>query len=233
MPAGSPTRLGESSRLRLKIDLAMPVLRAAGRRFLDHPQPRAAYREYLFAAHAVVRASVPLMETALARARTTAADDPDCARLATYLAEHIVEEADHDEWVLEDLEVLGVDRPSVLARTPSPAVATLVGAQYYWIQHAHPVALLGYMAVLEGSPPSPAVVAHLVERTGYDPRAFRALREHSVVDEHHGDEVFALIDELSAGPSRTTLLGLSGLHTVAAMAAVMDEIVDRASAVGG
>ena len=34
-------------------------------------------------------------------------------------------------------------------------VATLVGAQYYWLRHVHPVSLLGHMAVMEGySPPA-------------------------------------------------------------------------------
>jgi len=41
-----------------------------------------------------------------------------------------------------------------------------VGAQYYWIHHFHPVALLGYIAVLEGRPPSPTLVEELIERTG-------------------------------------------------------------------
>ena len=217
----------------MKIELAMPVLRAAGRRLLEHPDPGAAYLEYLVTSHAVVRASVPLMETALARSRALASDDPACGPLAGYLAEHIVEETDHDEWILEDLAVLGVDRATVLARPPSPAVATLVGAQYYWIQHSHPAALVGYMAVLEGSPPSPTAVGQLVERTGFDRRAFRALEEHSVVDERHGDEVFALVDEMSPTPVLSSLLGLSGMHTVAAMAAVMEEIGERARPVAG
>ena len=29
---------------------------------------------------------------------------------------------------------------------PSPAVAALVGSQYYWLLHHHPVALLGFVA---------------------------------------------------------------------------------------
>ena len=206
----------------------MPALQNVGRRFLEHPDPGAVYREYLVTSHAVVRASVPLMETALARAESMASDDPTCGRLVSYLAEHIVEETDHDVWILEDLDVIGVDRDSVLARPPSHEVATLVGAQYYWIQHYHPAALLGYMAVLEGSPPSPAMVDRLAERTGFDRQAFRALQEHAVVDARHGDEVFALVDELDLGPPVSTVLGLSGMHTVGAMTSVMEEIVERA-----
>ena len=36
--------------------------------------------------------------------------------------------------------------------------AALVGAQYYWIRHVHPVALLGYVMLLEGYPPSAGTV---------------------------------------------------------------------------
>jgi hypothetical protein len=223
-----PAPCSEGARLRIKIELVMPALRSASHRFLAHPDSGAAYREYLITAHAVVRASVPLMEAALARAGSMASDDPVCARLVDYLPEHILEEADHDTWILEDLDAIGVERDSVLARPPSQAVAALVGPQYYWIHHYHPVALLGYMAVLEGQPPSPAMVEGLIQRTGLDRRAFRAILEHAVVDQSHGHELFDLVDELPLRPSLSAVLGLSGMHTVGAMAALMDEIVERA-----
>jgi hypothetical protein len=224
----APARCSEGARLRVKIELAMPALHAAGQRFLMHSNPCPAYREYLITAHAVVRASVPLMEAALARAESMSSDDPVCGRLLSYLPEHIREETQHDAWILEDLEWLGVERSSVLCRPPSNGVAALVGAQYYWIYHYHPVTLLGYMAVLEGKPPSPTMVERLIERTGWDRRAFKTILEHAVVDQSHGDEVFALVDELALSAPLSTVLGLSGVHTVAAMAAVIDEIVERA-----
>ena len=51
-------------------------------------------------------------------------------------------------------------------RPPSPTVAALVGAQYYWIEHVHPVGLLGYVLLLEGWPPTPETVEELRRRTG-------------------------------------------------------------------
>ena len=39
---------------------------------------------------------------------------------------------------------------------PPPSVAGLVGSQYYWILHHHPVAFLGYVALMEGYPPTPS-----------------------------------------------------------------------------
>jgi len=205
----------------------MPALAAGSHRLSSHAHPGCAYREYLITSHAIVRASVPLMEAAFARAQCLAGDDPVSARLVSYLPEHIVEETDHDSWLLEDLESIAVDRSTVLDRPPSPRIAALVGAQYYWIHHYHPAALLGYMAVLEGTPPSLTAVEQMIERTGFDRRAFRTLIEHADIDKHHGDEVFGVIDELELTTQQSTLLGLSAMHTVVAIAAVIDEVVDR------
>jgi Iron-containing redox enzyme len=216
-----------ASRLRRKIELVMPALRAASHRFLTYPRPDMAYREYLVTSHAVVRASVPLMEAALARAQSMAHDDPVSARLVGYLPEHILEEVDHDAWILEDLKLIGVDRSSVLERPPSHRVAALVGAQYYWIYHYHPAALLGYMAVLEGSPPSLTSIEQLIERTSFDRRAFRTILEHAVIDNCHGEDLFRLVDELALSAPLSNLLGLSSMHTVVAMAAVIDEFIGR------
>lgn len=201
-----------------------PALSAAGHRFFAHPDVGALYPAYLCASHAVVRASVPLMQAAVGSA--PAAGDAVAEPLVRYLERHIVEEASHDEWLLTDLEALGIDRSTVLARPPSPAVAALVGAQYYWIRHYHPIALLGYMAVLEGSPPTPEQVELLIRRTGLPRRAFRTLIEHAELDPGHGDEIFGLLDELRPGEDHSTVVGTSAMHTVAALAAVIDGVVD-------
>jgi hypothetical protein len=66
-----------------------------------------------------------------------------------YLERHIEEERHHDEWTLDDLAAVGIEPAQTLAIRPTANVAALVGAQYYWILHHHPVALLGYMATLE------------------------------------------------------------------------------------
>ena len=75
--------------------------------------------------------------------------------------------------------MLGRPRSDVLARPPSPTVAALVGSQYYWIFHFHPVALLGYIAVLEGYPPSMAMIDQLEAGTGYPREAFRTMIAHA------------------------------------------------------
>ena len=123
-------------------------------------------------------------------------NDPLAAPLARYLEEHVDEELGHDETLLDDLELLGVDRASVLARMPSPAVAALVGSQYYWILHYHPVAFLGYVALMEGYPPTPELIDELIERTGFPRDAFRTYVEHAELDPGHRDHLDRTIDSL-------------------------------------
>jgi len=216
----------ESDRLRRKIELLLPELSRAGRRFVDHPRVRDLYPEYLVHMHWIVRASVPLMEAGRAQGSTIAASDATAARLAVYFEEHIEEELRHDEWLLEDLEALGWDRTTVLERVPSPTVAGVVGAQYYWIFHYHPVALLGYSMLLEGYPPGPEDVDLLITKTGYGPDAFRTMRGHAELDPGHADELAATIDGLGLTPGQSAVLGLSAMSTAHGLARVLDELVD-------
>ena len=54
-------------------------------------------------------------------------------------------------------------------RRPAPDThgrVGVVGAQYYWILHYHPVALLGWIGLLEGYPPAPEMLDELMARTG-------------------------------------------------------------------
>jgi hypothetical protein len=174
--------------------------------------------------HGVVRASVPLMETALTIARTLPGD-PVAALLADYLEGHIPEEREHDEWLLGDLEFLGMPRDHVLSRLPSPTVAALVGSQYYWIRHVHPVALLGYILLLEGYPPTPRDVDRMQRSTGYGPEAFRTVRLHADLDPHHGDELDDVLDSLPLTEQQRTLLGLSALTSVQLISRAQQELL--------
>jgi hypothetical protein len=224
---GQITAPGRSDSLRRKIRPVLSLLVAASHRICSHPCAREVYPEYLRVSHGILRASVPLMETGRDRALLLAEHDAIAAGVAEYLEHHIGEELDHDEWLLDDLEVLGIDRSTVLARPPAPSVAALVGAQYYWILHYHPVALLGYIAILEGYPPSMAMIDGLAGRTGYDRNAFRTLIAHSELDPGHGDELDELIDRLPLTPDQAGVVRLSAISTVRLIAAVFDEVADE------
>jgi hypothetical protein len=203
-----------SEHLRRKIALVLPKLDEAIRSLRCPDKAAELYPEHLFLLHTMMRASVPLMEAALARSRANSVWDPVAAQLVTYLNSHIPEEVNHDTWVLEDLEVLGVDRATVLRRSPSPIVAALVGAQYYWIHHYHPVALLGYMEVCEGYPPTDELVEELRLLTGFPGNAFRALFRHARLDPYHCRDLHSVMDALPLESWQSTLIGVSALQTV-------------------
>lgn len=142
----------ESSLLQLKLDHAVPALESASRRAWDRPDADR-FREYLAVCHMATRATVPLLEFAVAECRARPATDGVAARLVSYYLAQIEEERGHDAALLDDFTAAGGDPSALLRRVPRPEIAALVGAQYYWVRHSHPVALVGHMAVLEGYPP--------------------------------------------------------------------------------
>jgi hypothetical protein len=170
---------------------------------------------------------VPLTEAALARSRELPNDDPLAAPLATYLEEHVDEELHHDETLLGDLEVLGIDRGVVAERMPSPAVASLVGSQYYWILHYHPVTFLGYVALMEGYPPTLELIETLLARTGYPREAFRTYIEHAELDPGHRDRLDRTIDSLPLDASHEAALGVSAISTAGMAARSLEEILGQ------
>ena len=222
------TVTGESARLRRKLEVLLPLLVESGRRLWEHPRIRELYPDYLVTMHGVIRASVPLMERALDGSRELADRDAAAAGLAAYLEHHVDEERGHDDWLLEDLAALGRSREEVLAVPPSSAVAALVGAQYYWIEHYHPVALLGYIGLLEGYPPTIADVAALMERTGYPREAFRTVIRHAELDPLHRDDFDEALDGLPLTSEQSTLVAVSGLYTVQAFTRVFDDVLEQA-----
>jgi hypothetical protein len=110
-------------------------------------------------------------------------------RLAEYYRSHADEERDHAQWFREDLESVG----RAPAELPDQLAMGMAGSQYYLLKHAHPVALLGYMAVLEGDP-TPIEVVQSLEHA-YGEQLLRCVRYHAVNDLEHRKELFAVIDD--------------------------------------
>ncbi|MFJ5631942.1 iron-containing redox enzyme family protein [Streptomyces goshikiensis] len=193
--------------LRTKLTPTTTALTAATAALWRPDGLRQRYLRYLAAMHPLVRASVPLLERAAERCAEL--DDPGARRLAAYYTRHAEEERDHDTWLLEDLAAAGGGPAAV----PHPVVVELAGAQYYRIEHEHPVTLLGYMAVLEGNAPGPRLADRLAEATGLPDGAFRTVREHAELDGGHLDDLHRVLDELAPAPARQTAVSVSALHT--------------------
>jgi hypothetical protein len=220
--------LSNSRRLRQQIERVLPVVSTPINELVMHPQFRELYPEFLITVHQMVRATVPLMRTALKRCRELEDADPVAAAMATYFEQHIKEELHHDEWLLEDLEFLEVPRAEVLRRMPSSAVASMIGGHYYWIHHHHPVAKLGQIAVQEGYPPAVETIDLMVERTGYARPAFRTLEKHCHLDTHHRDDFDAALDRMPLTEEHHAILEVSAMHTARMAAKAYREVLARA-----
>jgi hypothetical protein len=210
--------------LRTVLGLVGPALRASAAALWRPEGLAARYQRYLVTMHEVVRASVPLLSLALHRC----ADADPADRIAPLLRErlpvHIAEERHHDEWLLRDMAVAGLDPAAEIARPPSELVAALVGAQYYWISHYHPVCLLGYVAVLESNAPSPRLAGFLAAGTGLPAAAFHTVHHHAEVDAGHSTAIFDLLDRLDLDQAQRLAVRTSALHTARTLIDLFDTL---------
>lgn len=137
----------------------------------------AVFRENLRFMYHFMVASERLLIEAIAEAE---------GELHAYFVAHLEEERGHHVWLADDLD--GDVGPM------NWHSAQIAGTQYYLIKHIHPAALLGYMAMLEGSPLPLMLVEELEALHG--PRVMRTVRYHAEHDVDHGADVFAMIARL-------------------------------------
>jgi hypothetical protein len=208
-----------------RIRLAEGRLFSASNLFWTHPDLAYILPQFLIQLHRVMQSGIKLMRTAKDCALALP-DDPVAAQTAAYLQMHIEEEKDHDQWLLSDIESLGIDPADVLRATPFPAVVSLIGAQYFWMFHMHPVAILGYLIVLEGYPPLVHQLEQIRRNTGLPATAFRCLRSHAEDDPEHIDTLNRTLDNMPLTPDQSKYLALSAFHTIDAVASILEELLE-------
>jgi hypothetical protein len=213
-----------SQRIHDRVTLYGAEKREAASALWEHPDFPRLYPDLMLALHTTIRASVPLMESAIAACEALPGDKV-AEGFADYLREHVEEEKDHEWWVVEDLEKVGVPRERTLGQIPGPHAAAVVGAQYYWVRHAHPIALLGYLAVLEWEYPDPASFGPIADRSGLPAAAFRTFRSHAQLDQKHRADMEAVVDALPLTEEHHGLVGLSVLATSQNIAALYRGLV--------
>ena len=108
---------------------------------------------------------------------------------------------------------------------PSPRVAALVGSQYYWILHHHPVAFLGYVALMEGYPPTPDLIDGAHRAHGVPARGVPTYLEHAELDPGHRDHLDRTLDALPLEPRHEQIIGISAIATAMWAARSLEELL--------
>ncbi len=189
MLGGRLLRVREQSRLTLELCF---------NEMFDRPDARQRFICYMVQTYHYVSFACPLMERMLAKK----ADLP--AAMVGYLEQNLIEEAGHEQWVLDDLERLGLERNRVRHSTPLRQTAALVGSQYFWIERGQPAACFGYMFTLERTAATPelhrAGIARLGERVGIGMEALSNFTRHGELDFDHQDDKIKLLNTIDLEP---------------------------------
>ncbi|ETK37749.1 iron-containing redox enzyme family protein [Microbispora sp. ATCC PTA-5024] len=224
--SASPGRASRSQRLSTLVGALRPGLSRLMARVWETDAPGDAYRRWLAVSYAMMRATVPLLTLARDECDRLA-DDPVSAPLRAYLCEQVSGEAGHDTWVAGDYGLAGGDPDQLRRFDAPPAVARLIGAQYYWIRHAHPVALLGHIAVLEWNPPPRALAQELARRCALPPEAFKTIVGHADLDAEHGASLRRVLDALPLTERLDRLLTTSALASAEGLIDVTTAITPK------
>ena|ERR1700704_6507552 len=108
-----------------------------------HGMPLARYRRLLLELYHLVWHFNPVCAAAASRV-------PDKLRQVRYfLYEHMHEESGHEQWVMNDLEAVGVNQTTLLAHQPSLNTLALVGYNHWAADRRDPCSVLGMMYTLE------------------------------------------------------------------------------------
>lgn len=215
-----------SQRLRATVSLVRGRLNSLIQEVWFHPRLSELFPEFLFAMHGITVASGPAMRAAAARCSLLEPGDPLAAWLRKYYLEHAEEESGHEEWLLDDLASLGIPRDQVLRRLPYPSVAALVGVQYYWMFHVHPIAYLGYISVVE-EPASMEFLESVSRRTGIALWSMSGHVMHARLDPDHVAEFDAALDGLPLMEHHQDLISVSAIATVAHLENVFSDILEH------
>ncbi len=116
-----------------------PVLQEA----VAHGMPLERYRRLLLELYHVVWHFNPVCAAAASRL-----DDSHRA-VRYFLYAHMQEESGHENWVLNDLEAIGVSPEATRAHRPSFDTLSLAGYNYWACDRRHPCSVLGMMYTLE------------------------------------------------------------------------------------
>jgi pyrroloquinoline quinone (PQQ) biosynthesis protein C len=184
----------------------------ARRAFETHPvvldavangMPVERYRRFLLELYHVVWHFNPVCAAAASRI-------PDTHRQIRYhLYEHMHEESGHEEWVLNDLEAVGVSPEATRAHAPEVHTLALSGYNYWAAERRHPCSVLGMIYALEviasvyGGPFSSAIRESLFLQ---DDRGVSFVSSHATMDAEHMAELRVVLNTLQDDEARNAVV---------------------------
>jgi pyrroloquinoline quinone (PQQ) biosynthesis protein C len=146
--------------------------------------------------------------------------NPTCAAAASrlgnqhseiryYLYDHMMEEKGHEEWVVNDLEVVGVGRQEVRQYRPSNALLALNGYNYWAADRRNPCSVLGMVYALEviasvyGGPIASAIKESLLLDGD---RGISFISSHITMDAEHMAQLRLVLNKLHDSESKDAIV---------------------------
>jgi pyrroloquinoline quinone (PQQ) biosynthesis protein C len=146
--------------------------------------------------------------------------NPTCAAAASrmgdqhseiryFLYDHMMEEKGHEEWVVNDLEVVGAGRKDVAGHRPSNALLALNGYNYWAADRRNPCSVLGMVYALEviasvyGGPIAAAIKESLMLE---DDRGISFISSHVTMDAEHMAELRVVLNKLHDEDSKDAVV---------------------------
>ncbi|MCM0609682.1 MAG: iron-containing redox enzyme family protein [Ideonella sp. WA131b] len=174
---------------------------------IAHGMPVERYRALLLDLYHVVWHFNPVCAAAAARLGSPA-QDPDAA-LRYFLYAHMHEEAGHENWVLNDLEAVGLTRDAARAHRPAAHTLALNGYNHWSAAQRHPASALGMLYALEviasvyGGPFASAIRESLLLEGD---RGVSFIASHATLDSQHMAELRQVLNQVTDESARDAVV---------------------------
>jgi pyrroloquinoline quinone (PQQ) biosynthesis protein C len=126
-----------------------------------------------------------------------------------HLYEHMHEESGHEQWVMQDLEAVGVGAEATRTHQPSPDTQALVGYNYWSADRRHPCSVLGMLYTLEviasvyGGPFASAIKESLLLD---GERGVSFINSHATMDTEHMVGMRKILNTLADDAARDAVV---------------------------
>lgn len=168
------------------------------------------YQAFLVEAYHHVKHTVPLLMACGSRL-------PERLEwLREAIVHYIEEEVGHQEWILNDLHCLGVDKEQVRHGRPALATELMVSYAYDTIARGNPVSLFGMVYTLEKTSSTIATYAagQIVTSLDLPSKAMSYMVSHGSLDVAHMQDFERLMNRLEDAGDRAAVLHSVGVFYV-------------------